>query len=323
MKKYIYALASCILLTCFIACNKEDYSNREYYKYVVYLLSKENYNVYPDVFPFDEGKEVTRYFSVCCSGSLINPDEFTVELETDTILFNQYNRMNFDIDTSKFAHHLSKDMYRIETYTVKFPARNTDPYMKVAVSVIPDKLSPDSIYFIPLSIKSVSNYEVNPNKKNILFRVAVENYYAEQLKDTYYQLKGNKLNAAGEAIGGISGSKLARPISKNSVRLYAGNENQTNKSTVEEINKYSILLTVDENKKVKISPYGSIEIEQYDTENWNRYEEIRKNAVDLSVNKYFNLYYRYRTVKTPTTDKKPAVYNDWVIVQETLKRLES
>lgn len=323
MKKYIYVLVSCLLATCFIACSKEEYSNREYYKYVVYLLSKENYNVYSDVFPFDEGKEVTKYFSVCCSGSQSNPDEFTVELETDTILLDQYNRMNFDIDTSKFAHLLSKDMYKIETYSVKFPAMNTDPYMKVAVSVIPDKLSPDSIYFIPLAIKSVSNYEINPNKKNILFRVAVENYYAEQLKDTYYQLKGNRLNAAGELIGGIAGSKLARPISKNSIRLYAGNENQTNKSTLEEIKKFSILLTVDENNKVKISPYGSIEIEQYDTGDWNIYEEVRKNAVDLSVNKYYNLYYRYRTVKTPATDTKPAVYNDWVIVQETLKRLES
>lgn len=53
MKKYVYVLACCILAICFIACNKEEYSSREYYKYVVYLLSKENYNVYSDVFPFD------------------------------------------------------------------------------------------------------------------------------------------------------------------------------------------------------------------------------------------------------------------------------
>lgn len=323
MKKSIFIVLGCLLFTNFMACDKDDYSNTEFYKYVVYLLSKENYNVYTDVFPFDDGNEVTRYFSVCCSGSLANPEGFTVELEEDTLLFTQFNRMNYDIDTSKFAHLLSKDRYKIETSTVHFPANHVDPYMKVAVSVLPDGLSPDSVYFIPVAIKSISNYEINPDKMNMLFRIVVENYYAEQLKDTYYQLKGNKLNAAGEAIGGIAGSKLARPINKNSIRIYAGNETQTSKSTKAEIDKFSVILTVDANNKVKISPYGSIQIEQYEKDNWNIYEEIKKNSVDTDVNKYFNLYYRYRTLKTPATGSNPAVYNDWVIVQETLKRLES
>lgn len=323
MKKYIFILLYGILMANLTACNEEDYSIKEYYKCVVYLLSKENYNVYTDVFPFDNGKEVTRYFSICCSGSQSNPKGFSVELEEDTILFSQYNRMNFDIDTSKFAHLLPKEKYRIEKYKVEYPANNTDPYVKVAISVAPDGLSPDSVYFVPLSIKSVSDYEINQEKKNMLFRIVVENEYAEQLNDTYYQLKGNKLNANGGIIGGISGSKLARPISKNTIRMYVGNENQTKLSTREEIDKLSMLLTVGEDNKVKISPYGSVEVEQYDIDNWNTYEEVKKNAVDTGVNKYFYLYYRYRTLKTPATDQKPAVYNNWITVQETLKRLES
>jgi hypothetical protein len=271
----------------------------------------------------DDGNEVVGYFSIGCGGARSNTKEFTVELEPDHILLDKYNQGNFDIDQSKYAKLLPGNRYKIQSYTVKFPSYNPDPYVKVAVSVLPDGLSPDSVYFIPLAIKSVSDYELNPDKSNLLFRVVLQNDYAEQLKDTYYQLKGNIMNDAGEATSGIAGSKLTRPISKNSVRLYAGNEVQTNKSTIEEIDKFSILLTVKNNNQVQITPYGSIEVEQINAEGWNIYEEVRKNAIDEDTNKYFLLYYRYRTIKTPATGSSPAVYNNWIIVQETLKRLES
>ncbi len=323
MKKYIYVL-SCILTVGFTACNEEDFSEREHYKYVVYLLSTENYNVYSEVFPFENGNEVTGYFSVGCGGSLTNPEEFTVELEPDTVLFDYYNKANFDIDKSKYAHLLSENRYKIETSKVVFPARNTDQYVKVAVTVSPDGLSPDSTYFVPIAIKGVSKYEVNPEKYNLLFRVALENYYAEQLNTTYYQMKGNILNAAGEPTSGIAGTKLARPLSKNSIRVYAGNEAQTTSSTYEDIRKFSIVLTIDETNHVQITPYGSIEVEQLDGggDPWNTYEEARANAVDETIVKWFYLCYRYRTVKTPATATQPAVYNNWITVKESLKRLE-
>jgi hypothetical protein len=324
MKKYINVLLSGLLLTVgFPACNEEDYSSREYYKYVVYLISKEDYNVYTDVFPFDDGNEVTGYFSIGCGGSLSNPEEIIVDLEPDTVLLNLYNRSNFDIDTSKYARMLSEDRYRIETYRAVFPANNSDQYVKVAVSVNPDGLSPDSTYFIPLSIKSVSAYEVNPEKYNMLFRVALENYYAEQKTVTYYQMKGNILNAAGEITGGLSSTKPANPVSKNSIRIFAGGEIQDIKTTtVADIERLAVTLTVDANSHVLISPYKSIEVEQYDGEKWNTYEEVRNNMVDDTVTKYFYLRYRYRTVRTPATATAAAVYNSWIIVQETLKRLE-
>jgi len=322
MKKYFNIFLIGIIVAIFTACNEEDYSTKEFYKDVVFLLSKENYNVYNQVYPFNNGAQVIGYLSIGCGGSRPNAKAFTVELENDTVLLNKYNRGNFDINTSKYARLLPANKYKIDSYTVNFPANNEDQYVKVPVSVTPDGLSPDSIYFIPLSIKSVSNYEVNPAKSSVLFRVLVENYYAEQLHDTYYQLKGSILNDAGSVTGGIAGSALVRPINKSAVRLYAGSEVQTNVSTVSDILKFSIVLTVDANNHVQITPYGSIQVEQFDTGGWNIYEEVRKNAISEDVNKYFNLYYRYRTVKTPATDTTPAVYNNWIIVQETLKRLE-
>jgi hypothetical protein len=323
MKKYIYILI-CILIAGLTACNEENYSEKENYKYVVYLLSKENYNVYSEVYALNDGNEVTGYFSVGCGGSLSNPEEIIVNLEPDTILLKNYNKSNFDIDVSKYARLLPASKYRIETNQVIFPAANKDHYVKVAVTVKPDGLSPDSTYFVPVAIKSVSRYEVNPEKYSLLFRVALQNYYAEQLTSTYYQLKGTVLDPiTGDAIGTLSSTKLARPLTKNSIRIYAGNEVQTASSTVADIKKYSVVLTVDANKKVQITPYGSIQVEQLDGGGaWNTYEEAKVNAADLAVNKYFYLYYRFRTVKTDATPTQPAVYNNWIIAKETLKRLE-
>jgi len=269
------------------------------------------------------GVPVTGYFSVGCGGSLSNPEGFTVELEADTVLFDAYNKANFDIDTAKYANLLKEDRYEIETNLVNFPSQNEDQYVKVAVTVQPDGLSPDSIYFIPIAVKRVSKYEINEEKSNILFRVALENNYAEQLTDTYYQMRGNTLNDAGEATVSISGTKLVRPLSKNSVRLYAGSQAQTTSSTVEQINRYSIVLTVEDNNQVRITPYGTIEVEQLDGGSyWNTYEEAKVNAADNKVSKYFYLYYRFRTLQTPASDDTPAVRDNWTTVKETLRRLE-
>jgi hypothetical protein len=331
MKKYVFII--CIFFAGIVACNEEDFSSKEYYRYVLYLLSKEDYNVFSDVYPFDDGNQSTGYFSVGCGGSLANPEDVVVYLEQDTVLLNVYNRSNYDIDTSRYARLMSEDKYTIETMQVVIPAGNTDQYVKVAVKVWPDGISPDSTYFIPLAIKSVSNYEVNPDKYNMLFRVVVENLYAGMLKDTYYSMKGNTLDDNGEILAGsgIAATKLARPLSKNSVRIFAGTgpvkadfgvDPVLSRPTLEELGKYGIVLTVKGDNKVDITPYGTIQVEPVDGEGLNIYSEERDNMADDKVNKYFYLRYRFRTLDKPATDTEAAVYNNWVYVRETIRRLD-
>jgi hypothetical protein len=316
-----------------VACNEEDFSSKEYYKYVLYLLSKEDYNVFSDVYPFDDGNQSTGYFSVGCGGSLANPEEITVYLEADTVLLDAYNRANHDIDTSRYALIMPEDKYTVETMQVTVPTGNTDQYVKVAVRVLPDGLSPDSTYFIPLAIKNVSKYEVNTEKYNMLFRVVVENRFAGMLKDTYYSMKGNTLDVNGEILAGsgIAATKLARPLSKNSVRVFAGVgpvkadfgvDPVLSRPTLDELRKYGIVLTVKDDNRVSITPYGTIQVEQVDGEGLNIYSEERDNMVDDKVSKYFYLRYRYRTLNKPATETEAAVYNSWTYVRETVKRLD-
>lgn len=322
MKKYNFLVAFMLFVLGFSACQLEDYSTMEFYKQMVSLLSKENYNIYTDVFPYDDGQPVKQYFSITVSGSQPNPDAFTVELEHDTILFNQYNRSNFDIDTSKYAILLDESRFTIDSYKVEFPANNPDPYVTVGMSVIPDGLSPDSTYFVPISIKNVSRYEVNPDKFNMLFRVAMENYYAEQINVTYYQQKGYKLNDKGEMTSSLNGTKIFAPLSKNSVRVYVGGEIQTSKSTLEEIKDKAMVITVGDDNKVTLRGYGTTQVELIEDAESNYYEEVRKNAVDNTMIKNFVLHYRYRTLKKAATKDTPAEYNSWQYISETLKRLE-
>ena len=317
MKKSIYILCS-ILMFGMLSCTEEAFYKDEQYKNVVYLLSTEDYNVFPAAYTFNEdGSASTGYLSIGCGGSLPNPEEITVELEPDSFLFDKYNTGNFDVDSSKFAHILAPDKYSIESMTINFPANNADQYVRVPIKVDLKNLSPDSTYFIPLAIKHLSKYETNPEKFNMLYKVSIKNYYAEQLTPTYYLMKGTTLDAQGVVSGMISSTKLVKPLSIRSVRMYAGAQPETAKSTVEEIRKYSIVVSIDENNKVTITPYGTIEVQQmpYD-DYWNSYEEIKPEE-STTFKKYLYLYYRYRTLTSP------GVWSSWVTVKENMYRMES
>jgi hypothetical protein len=340
MKKFVYGLVVAAVV-CVTACSEEDFSSKEYYDYLFYLLSKETHNVYVAPHPYTEGEETLGYFSIGCGGSLSNPGDVAIELEHDTILLNRYNRLTFDIDSSKFARLLPRHRYHIGGMNINFPAHSREQYVKVPIYVDTYGLSPDSIYFVPLAIKSVSGgYGTNPEKFNILYRIAVENYYAEHVRNTIYSQRGSLLPVEyGESedvndvviiddpanTPPIVETRIIKPLSIHSARSIAGDEKvvKLETPTLAELEKSAIILTVAEDNRVQISSYGTVQVEQIDGtmadgDPWNIYREERINMVDESVNKFFYLRYRYRTVSN--ADATPPVYNSWKYVQETLKR---
>ena len=351
MKKYIIGICIvCAASFAFYACNEEDFSSKEFYEYLVFLLSKEDNNVYNVLHPFvDDGDETIGYFSIGVGGSLPNPGAFTVELEQNNTLFNRYNRLVFDVDSNRFARLLSPDKYHIDRMTVDFPANNRMKHVRVRVHVDNQGLSPDSTYFIPLAIKSVTGgYQTNPEKVDMLYRIIVENYYAEQIRMTTYIDRGRKLEVrnpnaidiseviiVNDSLGQVSETKAMKPLSKNSVRILAGEEKESRlgNPTVDELVQGAMILTVLEDeyidapegeyKNVSIKPYGTIQIEQIDGEpfqpdgaKWNIYrEEIASMASDKKI-KFFYLRYRYRTLIVDD------YYTDWVYIQSVLRKQE-
>jgi hypothetical protein len=303
-----------LMLAGFISCDRNSIYEEEKYKPVIYLLSTSNMT-YSEVYTLKEETPV-KFFSIGCGGSLPNPEEVTITLEADTVLLSRYNKSSFDIDSASFAKLLPENRYEIESMTVTLPANSPEQFVKVPVKVRPEGLSPDSIYFIPLAIKSVSRYEVNPEKRSVLFRVAIANDYAEQLKTTYYYMTGSTTPESGAARL-IAGSRMVHPLTGNRVRVFAGAPQIVTpaKPTVAEIEKHSIVLQINDDKTVDFFPYKTIEVEKLADPRQNIYSVEGKE-------RYVYLYYRFRTLTTPATETDPAVYSEWNTVKQTLRRLE-
>ena len=336
-KKYIYCIFT-VLAAFFVfdACNEEDFSAKEYYEYVVYLMSREtrNYqNIYNVSHPYNEWVETLGYISVGCGGSLSNPVEITVELKLDNTPFELYNDM---IDSDDKARLLPENRYYIPSLKAVLPANSANQYAKLPVFVMTDGLSPDSMYVIPLAIKSVSGgFQANPDKSAILYRIVMDNYYANQLESSFYSVKGFNLNQTTlEPVTGYTRSRVLKPVAKYSIRMLAGEETseKVETFTLDELEKSTVIITVNQDDNtVSYAPFGTIQVEEIENEEpeegrepeiWNYYSEERNNMVDESVTKYFYLRYRYRTVRTPATETQPAVYNSWQYVQEILRRVE-
>jgi len=186
---------------------------------------------------------------------------------------------------------------------------------------------------------------MNPEKYNILYRIQVENYYAEQSKLTICTDRGrmlyvdnpNVLNPSEviikhDSLGQISETKIIRPLTKTSVRVMAGDQKEARlgNPTVNELIKGAMILTMDESgdvstgRNVTITPYGTIQIEQMDDvlplmsdgSKWNIYREERVSMADNRVLKLFYLRYRYRTLIVDD------YYTDWTYVTTTLRKQE-
>ena len=306
---FVSALAAC-LFAC-AACSNNAIYEDEQYKHVVYLLSGSE-NVYTESYTLNEDEPV-RYFSIGCGGSTPNPGEVTVTLEPDRVLLDQYNRNNFDINVTSYAKVLPAGRYDIASYTVTIPANPVDQYVKVPVTVRPLGLSPDTIYFIPLAIKSVSHYEVNEEKRNFLYRVTIENEYARQKTATYYTKRGTEKNQSNSSESILSGTKVVQPLTHDKVRLFTGNNMQDQTATLADIQRYAIVVQVKADASVDISPYGAIEVEKLDAPDYNRYAIVKQGDREQRT---FFLYYRYRTRNTGGS------YGAWMEVKETLTRVE-
>jgi hypothetical protein len=306
-----------VMLITLAACDEGSMYQKEMYRPVIYLLSEAD-NTYTAVYTLNEAQPV-NYFSIGCGGSLPNSEEVTVTLEPDNVLLDKYNLGIEDPDF--YGKVLPQDKYEITSYTAVIPANSPDQYIRIPVKVRPEGLSPDVTYFIPLAIKSVSKYEVNPEKYNFLYRVVIENDYAEQKTTTYYQQKGTDIDESQTVPFElpVSGSKLMQPLAGDKVRVYAGTTIQTKTSTLADIKKYSLTVQVAADKSLRISPYGTIEVEQLSDPAYNKYvvqDELGKEQY------YFYLYYRYRTLTTPATESSEAVWSGWHTIKETLRRLE-
>lgn len=308
MKTSFKILIVCIVANSLIGCNTDIIYQEEQYKTVVYILSG-NDNVFATSYTLNED-EAVRYVSIGSGGSNSNEKEIKVTLEPNPEMLDKFNSLNFNYE-SEYAKLLPADRYEITSYTTTIPANSDYHYARIPVKVRTLGLSPDSIYFIPLKIKSVSNFDVNEDKSDVLFRVAIENDYAQQLVPTYYSKSGTMTNP----VTVLSGAKLVQPLEKDKVRMFIGNETYSTTTTVADIENLSVVVQILEDNSLLVTPYGSMEVEMLNNVNgYNQYNP--KLMQGTTTQRVFYLNYRFRLKRADGS------FSAWREVEERLIRVE-
>jgi len=271
-KKYITMIA---LATVLSSCKDNEIFEKEMYRNEVALISTSYYNTFQEVVPLT-GAEVTGYIAASAGGTQATTKDLVIQLEQDNVQLDFYNRSIFDLDDKLYAKMLPASKYEIldNKITIKAGERTG----RATIKLRPDGLSPDSTYFIGLKATDVSGVEINQKKNTILYQVVIKNDYASQAENTFYTMTG--------MLNGIvtASNKKLFPLTRNSVRVIAGNESF--ESNVDVINKTSIILEVGADNKITIKPYKNIIVTQINGD--ERYPNIFR--IEEAFGRKFNVF---------------------------------
>jgi hypothetical protein len=311
MKQSIQLTILCAFASVLLyGCNEDAIFEKEQYEKVLCLLSDDDH-IFTVVHSLDEDVS-TGNFSVIVGGSKHFEENVTVEFEPETELLAQYNKKNFDVNTGKYAQLLPASRYTIPSMTLTIKAEDKQQNGLLPVQINTAGLSPDTTYVIPLRIKSISNYKLNADKINVLYRIRTKNHYASQSPVTDYSSRGTTQLESAEAPEALNISKRIVPISKNTIRFYPGRLTYDDRNaTIAELEKNAVLLQINSNNAIDLLPYGSIQIEKiYEYNTDNIYEEMLYGNLNRST---FYLHYKYRTADDDGS------YGEWITVNESLR----
>lgn len=276
------------------ACQDGDkYFKEERYKKMIYAIGDE-LNVFHAEYEMTADDEwvATQPFAV--SGTNPIDDDVHIRIELAPTLVEDYNFANYADETEKYAHILKEDEYELPTDKVEIKAHKATSYevgklpVRIKSSVM-EKLSVDSIYFIPFHIAEGSPYEINELKSEVLFRVYRKNRFVSQMKLLMYNTTGSIIFPNNKNKN-FTTQKTVYPLTYNSIRVYVRDEVQNNSDSEKMIRQKSMVLTVDDNNNVLISAYDpeALNLETLTPEDGSVYRNVYDPAT-----KMFYLYYRY------------------------------
>ena len=282
-KNILFAIA--LGLVGLQGCKDDEVYQKEQYKNVFALISESD-NVARKFHSL--GEESIGYIAASMGGTNTTNKDVTITLVEDKTLTDQFNRTNYDTDVSKYVRPLPVDKYDMESHVFKIPAGEIGG--RLPIRIRPDGLSPDSAYFIPLRVDAYSSYEVNHEKSYVLYRVKTKNYYALSDGSTIYSMRAKYRQQGSVSELEMPGTKIMHPLTKNSVRIMAGNEAYA--SDVTTFNRAAIVLTVAEDNKVNISSYKNVVVTQVDGDaDFNNTFRIENDG--FKTYKTFLLRYNY------------------------------
>lgn len=292
MKSIFRLLLLTVVLTA--ASCEQNLLEMEQYKKVIYLKSGDNHILtYP--YTMNDGVS-TGYLTIGSGGTMPLEKDLQVKLALDTPALNKYNYRIFGNEYGKYAQLLDARYYESLNLDAVVPKGEVSATVALPVALKVSALSPDTTYMIPVRIASVSDFEVNPEKDFILFRIGLENKYTSVVSRSY-KMKGLKQVGSG-AVSTITTTKVMQPLGSNRVRIFP--ENIAATTVLSDIEGKTIVLVINSDNSVNVLPYKSIKVEENGACLYNE------------ATKEFLLHYRYRLTETA----------QWITVTETLTRVE-
>lgn len=229
MKRYILFLACALCAILFTSCGEKEFYNDEQYRKECYIVSDDN-NIFGQEYTF--GENAIGYLSLYMSGSTPVEHDVVVTLRPAEQLLKDYNQRVFGTSYDSYAEILPADSYYApEGWTTKMTADNPYTLFPIAVSI--DQLDPAKIYYLPIEIASVDDYQYSENKSYVLYQIYMKNAYATTKKDTYYQMFGTTIDLVSDGTSMsqldpvavptvFNATKKMLPVSENAVSVLPG-----------------------------------------------------------------------------------------------------
>ena len=194
--KYIYIAFLTILCGgSLVACsNGDEFFKDERYKKMIYAIS-DNEQIFHAEFELNNEEDIIGVQPFAVSGTNPIDQDVHLTIEKDPELLTEYNYNTYMDETDKYARELKDGDYSLLSSIVEIKAGVNPSYevgklqVKIKTSII-EKLSVDSAYFLSFRIKEATPYEINEEKRNVLFRIYKKNQYASQKTPTYYASSG-------------------------------------------------------------------------------------------------------------------------------------
>ncbi|EGK00226.1 BT_3044 domain-containing protein [Dysgonomonas gadei] len=319
MRTTIKYIIISLLIVSVGSCDSDEKFEKELYEKYFYIVS-DNDQIHNLLFDLNKQTD-TCSVSIACSGTKYIDTDTRITLEKDHDILTKYNYSNFDINEDKYAKDMDGNSFTMPSMTAFLHKNDIDPYTTLPIIIkqeVLDKLSPDSIYFIPLKIRDVSHYQINEAKNNVLCRIYKYNKYANTQETTLYTMKGYQVLNNGNTAS-ISGSKNVEPLNHNKVRMLVSNTKFV--ADLKTIARYAMTVEVQSDNTVRIEPYmpdlGTLEVQLLTPPNSTQDDFLYQNIYE-SKTKRFLLYYKYRT-----RDNNTAAWSEWITIKEATKRLST
>ncbi len=250
------ALCGAVAAVLLSACETIFYDEEQYRK-EIYIVSGDN-NITGQEYTF--GDESVGYLSVYAGGTTSIDTDVDVELEVYSDYLRNYNQRTYGDTYSSYVQELDPDYYSVESWKTTLKAGSGNPYVKFPIKVNVNDISLDETYYIPIRIKSVSNYMISEDKQNVLYRIYVKNDYATTKSTTYYTMNGTEqtyseangeFTAQGVATA-VNSTKSFIPTGEQSIRMLPSTNYSTTASVVRN---QSVNVTVHPDEIIDIPVY--------------------------------------------------------------------